>query len=274
MPYPPKNLNQFASLVQVIADLRGPDGCPWDKEQTHQSLVQYAIEETYEMVEAIEQRDDPHICEELGDVLFQVVLHAQLAKDRGAFSIEDVIESITAKIVRRHPHVFAGVKVTGIEQIFENWDQIKAAEKVGTKSAAFSKSASAFDVPLSLPALQRAAKIGAKTRKLKFDWGETREVLTQLKAEIIELEQAMNETSSESRDQHLNHEMGDVLFSAAQVARHLGIDPEGSLREANRRFANRFTKMLELGAVDKTGFTNLSPSEKEELWRKAKLVTD
>ncbi len=268
MPLPPKTLNLFASLVQVIADLRGPEGCAWDKEQTHLTLTRYAIEETHEMVEAIESGDDDHICEELGDVLFQVVLHAQLAKDRGSFGIEDVIESITSKIIRRHPHVFAGVSVSGIDQIFENWDQIKAAEKASRPM----KILSAIDVPVSMPALQRASKIGAKTRKLRFDWNETHEVLAQLKSEIAELEAAMAEEKSVTRDQHLIEEMGDVLFSAAQVARHLDVEPESSLREANRRFLSRFEKMLEIGKIDKVGFTNLPPQTKEELWQKSKLA--
>ena len=133
MPTPPQNLNEFQSLVQLIADLRGPEGCPWDKEQTHKTLTPYAIEETFEMVEALESGDDEEMCEELGDVLFQVVLHAQLAKERGAFNIKDVVQSISEKLVRRHPHVFANQPVDSMQDIFDNWDKIKAAEKANKK---------------------------------------------------------------------------------------------------------------------------------------------
>ena len=218
------------------------------------------------MVEAIESGDDAHICEELGDVLFQVVLHAHLAKDRGAFAIEDVIESITGKIVRRHPHVFAGVSVTGIEEVFKNWEEIKAAEKA-LKPAQVK---SVIDVPISLPALQRAEKIGDKTKKMNFDWTETRQVLAQLRAEVDELEEAMQASESSLKAAHIRHEIGDVLFSAAQLARHLDVEPESSLRDANRRFIARFEKMLALGQVDVSAFTSLAPEKKEKLWTEAK----
>ncbi len=266
MPQPPKTLNTFEALVQVIADLRGPDGCPWDKEQTHQTLTPYAIEETHEMVEAIESGDDAHICEELGDVLFQVVLHAQLGRERGAFDISNVVEAITSKIVRRHPHVFSDLKVTGTGEVLKNWDEIKKLEKAG-KQASVDR---AIDVPGSLPALQRAGKIGEKTAKLKFDWSKASEVLAQLKAEIAELEEAMAEVASAGKAAHIQHEIGDVLFSAAQLARHLDAEPESALRAANRRFISRFEKMLELRGLDPSAFTALAAEEKEKLWSEAK----
>ncbi|MBC7419660.1 MAG: nucleoside triphosphate pyrophosphohydrolase [Bdellovibrio sp.] len=268
MPQPPKTLKQIESLIQVVADLRGPFGCPWDRQQTHQTLVPYAIEETHEMVEAIESGDDAHICEELGDVLFQVVLHAQLASERGAFTMTEVIESITSKIVRRHPHGFANVKVDGIDEVFKNWDEIKKLEKASKPQ----KKKSAIDVPPGLPALQRAHNIGEKTAKYKFDWTEVSQVLAQLKSEIIELEEAMAEADSAARSAHISHEIGDVLFSAAQIARHLDNDPESNLREANRRFISRFEKMLSLGSLDGDTFKTLTDAEKEKLWSKAKAA--
>lgn len=264
MPEAPQTLNTFESLKQVISALRGPGGCPWDKEQTHQSLTPYAIEEVFEMVEAIESGDDQHICEELGDVLFQVILHAVMAEERNAFNISNVIEGINSKIVRRHPHVFSNTQVTGNDEVLKNWDEIKRQEKINANK----KSAKTIDVPEGMPALQRAHKIGEKTKKLKFDWSETQQVLKQLKAEIKELEEAM----ATNHAHEIQHEMGDVLFSAAQLARHLEIEPESSLREANRRFLKRFEKMLELGSLTPQQFVELADKQKEELWTKAKKV--
>lgn len=260
MPQPPKTLNSFEAIVQVVKDLRGPEGCPWDKEQTHRTLTPYAIEEVHEMVEAVESGDDAHMCEELGDVLFQVVLHAQVAADRNAFTIFDVIEGITSKIVRRHPHVFAEKKVSGTGEVMTNWDEIKRQEKKEKPAAR-----DVFGIPPALPALQRAHKIGEKTKKLNFDWSEPTPVLQQLKDEITELEAAIKEKDHA----HIQHEIGDVLFSAAQLARHLNSEPESDLREANRRFITRFEKMLSYCGSQEV-FSKLSAVEKEQLWTRAK----
>ncbi len=265
MPQAPKTLNQIDSLIQVIRDLRGPEGCPWDREQTHKSLVPYAIEEVHELAEALEAGNDAHACEELGDVLFQVVLHAQLAEERGAYKMPDVIESIVSKIVRRHPHVFADIKVADSEEVLKNWDEIKKAEKKNKKAKS-----TTFDIPPSLPALQASNKIGEKTEKYKFDWSNAEQVLAQLKAEIVELEEAL--ASSKKDADHIQHEMGDVLFSAAQLARHLQIEPESNLRAANQRFKNRFEKMLNY-SNGLENFVSLSADDKELLWKKAKLET-
>lgn len=256
MPQPPKTLNTFEAIIQVVRDLRGPGGCPWDQEQTHTTLTPYAIEEVYEMVEAIESGVDSHICEELGDVLFQVVLHAQLAEERKAFSLTDVIESITGKIVRRHPHVFSDTQVEGTAEVIKNWDEIKKQEKKNKP-----QKNSVFDIPPGLPALQRASKIGEKTEKYSFDWKEPQQVLVQLKAEMAELENAIESKNAEN----IEHELGDVLFSAAQLARHLKTDPEAALRETNRRFIRRFEKMV-ASAETLEKFTKLSAIEKEKLW--------
>lgn len=263
MPQAPKTLNSFASLIQIIKDLRGPDGCPWDKEQTHQSLAAYAIEEVHEMVEAIESNDDAHICEELGDVLFQIVAHAAMAEERRAFNINDVIESINSKIVRRHPHVFADTQVTGSAEVIKNWDEIKTQEKKNKP-----EKNELFAVPVTLPSLQRSHKIGEKTKKYNFDWLKPEQVLAQLKLEILELEQAMQTKNTV----HIKHELGDVLFSAAQLARHLDTEPESDLREANRRFIARFEKMVSY-KNSLAEFVSLSTAEKEELWQQAKRDT-
>lgn len=264
MPIPPKNLNEFSALLQLMRDLRGPDGCPWDKEQTHLSLAPYAIEETFEMVEALEKQDDAEFCEELGDVLFQVVLHAQLASERGAFTIDDVVRAIGEKIVRRHPHVFSDVNVTSSEDVIRNWNEIKAKEKAG-------KIKPLFSIPKGLPALPTSEKIGTKTEKLKFDWTSAREVLAQLKSEIAELEEEMDRSVIDNGS--LDHEMGDVLFTAAQLARHLKLDAESSLRRTNLRFQKRFNYMLAECGNDIDRFTALSSEEKESLWMRAKAAT-
>lgn len=265
MPQPPKNLKEFNSLLQIIADLRGPEGCPWDRDQTHQSLAPYAIEEVHEFVEAAEKFDDAHMCEELGDVLFQVVLHAQLAAERKKFTIDDVIQSISEKIVRRHPHVFANLKIKDNDEILKNWDDIKREEK-----KAKNVKPKLIDIPEGLPALQRSLKIGEKTEKVNFDWTHVKDVLKQLKDEITELEEAMEESVSPESFSHMTHEMGDILFSAAQLSRHLNIEPETSLREANRRFLVRFEKMIELSKVTMSEFKDLPPQEKERLWGESK----
>lgn len=259
MPQAPKTLNRIESLIQIVKDLRGPEGCPWDKEQTHITLAPYAIEEVFEMVEAIENGDDQHTCEELGDVLFQVILHATMAEERGAFSIQDVILSISSKIVRRHPHVFSDTKVKDSNEVIKNWDEIKKLEKQNKI-----QKQDFFNVPKGLPALQAANKIGEKTERYKFDWSTTEDVLKQLKSEIQELEDAMKNM----KPSELEHEMGDVLFSAAQLARHLKTEPETNLRTANKRFIQRFEKMLENKTLDE--FTALSSDEKENLWKLAK----
>jgi tetrapyrrole methylase family protein / MazG family protein len=260
MPQAPKTLNTFEALIQIVRDLRGPEGCPWDKEQTHQSLAPYAIEETFEMVEALESGNDPHMCEELGDVLFQVILHAGLAEERGAFNIYDVIEGINSKVVRRHPHVFSDTQVNSTDQVMQNWDAIKQQEKKNKPAKNI-----LFDIPPSLPALQSSHKIGEKTQKYSFDWNEATQVLSQLKAEVAELEEAMKEADQT----HIKHEVGDVLFSAAQLARHLGTEPESDLREANRRFIRRFEKMLS-HKNSLADFISMSAEEKEKLWQQAK----
>lgn len=260
----PSNLRQIESLVEIVSCLRGPDGCPWDKEQTHESLTQYAIEETHELVEAIERQEDhskdQKIKEELGDVLFQVILHSQLASERGAFTLEDVIASISEKLVRRHPHVFAGTTVTDSAEVIRNWEEIKKLEKSSDESQIYK-----LNVP-PLPALQRAYKIGKRTEKLQFDWANTEGVMLKVEEEFDELREALDEGS----DKEIEHELGDVLFSLAQLARHLNMEPEQVLRKANQRFEGRFDKMIEFALSEGRDWSSLSLENKEEFWLKAK----
>ena len=260
MPQAPQNLRHIQALVEIVSSLRGPEGCPWDKEQTHQSLTQYAIEETFEMIEALESGDDAKFKDELGDVLFQVVLHAQLAHERKAFDLLDVIENIAEKLIRRHPHVFAGVNVADTNEVIKNWEEIKKNEK--SKSSA----PHGLEVPAGLPALQRAYKIGARTQKLGFDWKTPEQVKVKVDEELQELNEALATQDMTA----IENEFGDVLFSLAQWARHLKLEPEHLLRKANQRFENRFVEMLEIGQVTKDQFTQLEDTEKEALWIQAK----
>lgn len=263
----PKNLNEFSAFVQIVGSLRSPGGCPWDLEQTHQSLTPYALEEVCELIEALERGTDAQICEELGDVLLQVVLHARLAEEEKRFNIADVIRGISEKMVRRHPHVFGDTQVADANEVLANWQKIKADEAKGPKAAHARES---FDVPLALPALQRAAKIGQKTRRLQFDWSKPEDVMAKVDEEVSELREALT-----SRDPAAcRHEIGDLLFSVAQLARHLDIDPEQALREGNARFESRFFLMRAIAAEhearDGRSYESRSPEELEKFWREAK----
>ncbi|MGZ3768083.1 MAG: nucleoside triphosphate pyrophosphohydrolase [Bdellovibrio sp.] len=263
----PDNLRQIESLVEIVKSLRGPDGCPWDKEQTHVSLTQYAIEETFELVEALELPESPSkdekIKEELGDVLFQVVLHAQLAAERGAFTLDDIIAGISEKLVRRHPHVFGDVKVEDSEEVIRNWEKIKKLEKAAEED----QKAYALNVP-PLPALQRAYKIGKRTEKMQFDWDDAEGVMLKVEEEFDELREAIEEGS----DSAIAHELGDVLFSLAQLGRHLEMEPEYILRRANQRFEGRFNKMVEIAESENQDWGALTLEKKETYWQKAKAL--
>lgn len=247
----------FEGLVEIVAKLRGPEGCPWDKEQTARTLTPFILEEAFELVEAIEAGKREEIIDELGDFLFQVVLQAQVAKDGGEFTIDDVVKHLSEKMVRRHPHVFGDQNWATSDEVLANWDALKEKEK----------KRKVFNYPRNLPALQASHKIGFKSEGWKFDWDNAEQVLAKVDEEIAELKEAM-----QSRDEaHIRHELGDALFSLAQLARHLGFQAEESLREANRRFEGRFDKMLELrGIDDKAAFAALPPAEKESAWNEAK----
>ncbi len=258
MPQAPTDLRQFESLVLIVKALRGPDGCPWDKEQTHQTLTRYAIEETAELVEAIDKNDKEGICEELGDVLLQVVLHAEIARQKGDFTIEDVVQSIAKKMVYRHPHVFANTKVKDAGQVKSNWHELKTKEK-GNKPLT-------GGLPPSLPALLASQKIGERTKQHRFDWTELKDVVAKVDEELGELKAAMqNGTETEK-----TAELGDLLFSLAQLARHLGTDAEQALRNTNQRFEARFIGMQDLLKADGKDPQETSTDELEAYWQKSK----
>jgi tetrapyrrole methylase family protein/MazG family protein len=256
-PIPAKR-RAFQALVEIVAALRGPEGCPWDIEQTHQTLTRFAIEEAHELAEAIDKGDREHIKEELGDLLLQVVLHAEIAKQAGTFTLEDIIEGICNKMVRRHPHVFSDASAKSSEEVLEQWSKIKALEKP--------KGSKGFDLPPALPALMAAQKIGEKTRKMNFDFINLKEVLKKVHEEIEEFEEA-----AQSGDQkEMAAELGDIFFSVAQLARFFGADAEQVARQANQRFERRFVKMQELA---QDNFIQLSATKKEHLWQAAKKAT-
>lgn len=258
MPKAPDNLRDFSSLIKVVESLRGPDGCPWDKEQTHSSLTRYAIEEAFELAEAIDGGDLKELRDELGDLLLQVILHSEIARQDQTFDIHDVIENLNQKMIRRHPHVFADVKVEGSQEVLKNWSQIKAQEKGLAPGRPLS-----FDIPQDLPSLLRSQKIGEKTSKVAFDWENADQCWEKVLEEIRELSEA--ETAEEKRS-----ELGDVLFSLAQWARHQGMDSEQCLRQGNTRFESRFRRMQERLATAGQSLETLSPSEKERAWKAAK----
>jgi len=236
----------FRELVAVIKKLRTPGtGCPWDLEQTHQTLRLFLIEEAYEVLDTIDRADDPSFREELGDLLLQVVLHAQVADDRGAFSITEVIRGIERKMVRRHPHVFGSVEVQGSAEVLKNWEQIKAAE-AAEKGVDPSPAAGLARLPESMPALQRAQRLGEKAAKAGAPERSLGAVLAKVSEEFEALEESVHaeetttSTMSEGNRAHLEHAMGEVLFNLCQLSRRLGLSAEDSLRAANRRFIERF----------------------------------
>ena len=261
MVQPPKDLHTLNSLIQIVAALRGPEGCPWDKEQTHQSLTRFALEEAYELVEAIEKGDRQEFIEELGDYLFQVALHIQIAQETGNFTWVDVLSTLNEKMVRRHPHVFGEETAQTPEEVLARWGEIKAEEKKKKP-----KKAEGFNVPLALPALMRAQKLGEKSQGVGFDWSSADQVWDKLHEELDELREDVN--SGERTE--MESELGDVLFCVSQLARHLGFEGEQALRLGNLKFETRFAEMLRIGGMTRDEFAKLSPDKKEELWAKAK----
>jgi MazG family protein len=238
----------FREFVSVVRALRTPEtGCPWDLEQDHHTLRPYLVEETYEVLEAIDRGEDRSLREELGDLLLQVVLHAQFADDRGAFSIIEVMRGITEKMVRRHPHVFGTERVSGSAEVLRNWEQIKAAERQGGEPSR----AAAFDrVPLALPALLRAQRLGEKAARVRPDHRPLDGVLDEVRARLAGLEEQLGALAGnlpaaapklpEEARGRLEHGLGDLLFSLCQLARRLGLSAEASLRASSRSFVDRF----------------------------------
>jgi tetrapyrrole methylase family protein/MazG family protein len=252
----PENLKRFDALVEIIARLRAPDGCPWDRKQTHASLRGSLLSECYEVLEALDEGDTEKLRAELGDLLLQIVLQAQIAADSGEFELGEVIEGINRKLIHRHPHVFGSHKVKDAEEVMHNWEELKKEEREEGVSMLES-------VPKEMPALGYAHEIQRRVAHVGFDWEDIEGIIDKLAEEVGEFQRA--ETKEEKAA-----EFGDLLFTLANIALRMGIDAEAALREANRRFYKRFSYMEELCRRRGLNFAELSFDEKNKLWAEAK----
>ncbi|HZR81948.1 MAG TPA: nucleoside triphosphate pyrophosphohydrolase [Candidatus Binatia bacterium] len=252
-------MEEFDRLVGIMARLRAPGGCPWDREQDHRSIRKYVLEEAYEVAEAIDRGDAHELCGELGDLLLQVVFHAEMAREAGTFDIADVCRAICDKMERRHPHVFGDVRVEGAADVLHNWERIKAGER--------GPAASAIDgVPRSLPALQRAERLGEKAGRVGFDWPGPEEVLAKVDEERAELGRAIAAGDRAA----VEEEIGDLFFAAASLARKLDLEPELALARALDRFEARFRCAEETARASGRPLADRSAEELDRLWRDAK----
>ena len=259
-PIPEDRIGEFQSLIDIVARLRGPGGCPWDAEQTHESLKRNLLEECYETLEAIDDGDPGELAEELGDILVQVAFHADIARAAGDFDIADVLAAINRKLIRRHPHVFADGSASDARQVERNWEQLKADER---RQAGKPEPSAMDSVPAALPALSAAQLIQDRAARFGFDWDDVGGVLDKLVEEIGEFRDA-------ATDEERLDEFGDVLFALVNVARWSGIQAEDALRQANAKFRNRYRVMERLASDRGQDFAKLSLGEKEALWQEAK----
>jgi ATP diphosphatase len=265
--------DRLARLLDIMAALRTPEtGCPWDLEQNFRSIVPYTIEEAYEVAEAVERGDLDDLKDELGDLLLQVVFHARMAEEQRAFAFADVVDAIADKLVRRHPHVFGDATAASADAVTTQWNAIKAREKAA-RSDARGEAATAPSrldgVPLALPALARAVKLQRKAAEVGFDWNDARLVLAKIREETEEVEQ---ELSAGAPSPALTDEIGDLLFAVANLARHVGADPEQALRGANAKFERRF-QFIERALAERGGDPESATlDEMEELWLAAKAA--
>lgn len=251
-------LEKFGRLIDIIDTLRSPDGCPWDKKQTHQSLKPYLIEEAYEVIDAIDEDSKDDLREELGDVLLQIMLHSQIGFEDESFHIGDVISGLSKKMITRHPHVFADVTVKDENDVLANWESIKSEEKPAR---------GLFDgLPSSLPALLMAFRMGQKTSRVGFDWENVSDVRDKVNEELNELDEAVQKGVSEE----IEHELGDILFAVSQWGRHLGYDPEQALLKSCKRFKRRFFDVEQQVAKSGKKISDFNIEELEAFWKKAK----
>jgi MazG family protein len=257
---------KFERLVEIMARLRGPDGCPWDREQTFDTIKPYTLEETYEVLDAIDQRDWPELAEELGDLMLQCVFYAQMAAEAGYFQIGDSLDAINEKLVRRHPHVFADALAETPDDVKKRWDEIKAEEKERRNR----RPQLLLDgVPRNLPALVEAAQISSKAAGAGFDWENIDQVMAKLDEEVRELDEAR--TGAGSRED-IEHEIGDMLFVIVNIARFLKVDPEQALRKSNAKFRKRFAHVEQSLAGRGKQLAESNLEEMESLWAEAKQL--
>ena len=257
---PLPHVGGLPAFQETIARLRAPDGCPWDREQTHQTLRNNLLEETYEALAALDAEDAGGLCAELGDLLMQIAMHAQIATEAGEWKLPDLIGHIDAKLKRRHPHVFGDVAVSGTADVLRNWETIKAGERAEAGEAGNSR---LDGVPAILPALARAQELGERAARTGFDWPDVEGVLAKLGEEVDELRSA---GSPEQRE----HELGDLLFTLANISRWLQVDGESALRSACDRFTQRYAGMEQLAGAQGVDLASLSPAEQDALWEQAK----
>ena len=250
---------KWQKLIDIMATLRSENGCPWDKEQTHESLKRYLLEEAYEVLDAIDSGDDAALCDELGDVLLQVVFHAQLATETGRFTIDDVVDAVSDKMIRRHPHIFGEAHAENPDEVLTMWEQIKAKEK----DSRGEKKRGIMKLNDNLPALMLARKIQDKASRVGFDWEDIEGPKAKLREELAELEAAS------TKDEQLD-EFGDVLFAAVNVARFMDIDAEDALRHTDRKFVRRFNYIEDAAARQGKELPELTLKEMDALWDEAK----
>ena len=262
----------FERLIKLQACLRAPNGCPWDVEQTHLTLRTYLIEEAYEVLEALESGNDAKFAEELGDLLLQVVFHAQIATEQGRFTAADVVREIHQKMVRRHPHVFGEKRAKDATEVLKNWEQIKAEERraesgKGSSSSVESEKALASfldGIPHTLPAVMQAFQLTRRASRIGFDWDNVGGVVEKLQEELVELRNAQS-------SRQIEEELGDVLFAAVNLARFLKVDPEIALKRTNAKFSSRFREMERLAHASGRALADVPRNEMESLWDQAKI---
>jgi ATP diphosphatase len=259
----------IAEAIAIMARLRGPGGCPWDREQTFDSIKRHTLEETYEVFDAIERRAWPDLKDELGDLLLQVLFYAQMASEAGYFTIDDVAANLNTKLIRRHPHIFAGVEATDADAVLRNWEQIKRAEK---KASGAEDGSLLDDIPRTMPAMLEGGKLGSRAAKVGFDWPDTEGLFDKLQEEIAELQHELISTGVERSTAAIEEEFGDLLFTAVNLARHLKLDPESALRVANAKFRRRFAAM-EAAAGGRDSLAAATAAELDERWNEAKNAT-
>jgi tetrapyrrole methylase family protein/MazG family protein len=253
-----KNIQEsFGQLVEIIAKLRSDDGCSWDREQTHETLKTGIIEEAYEVIETIDEKDDEKLEEELGDLLMQVLLNAQIAKDEGKFDILGVIQKISEKLIRRHPHVFGDLKVKDSQEIMQNWERIKGEERAERDGNSLMDG-----VPINLPALIQARKVQSRASRVGFDWDKADDVLKKVDEEVGELKEGISKLDKEN----IKEEVGDILFSIVNLSRFLDVEPEDALRKTTAKFIRRFKKMESLIANDGKKITDFDLAGLDKIW--------
>lgn len=256
-----KDCYNVQDLVEIMRILRSPGGCPWDAEQTHESIKKNLIEETYEVIEAINKDDKELLCEELGDLLMQVVFHAQMEQEVGQFDFDAVSDGVCKKLIERHPHVFGDVSISGVDDVLTNWDAIKRKTKKQKTTTQ-----SMLSVPRELPALMRATKLQKKAADVGFDWSEVTGALDKLEEEIGELRQAISNNDKDN----MAEELGDILFSAVNVSRFIKTDAEEALTAASDKFLSRFTEVEKLAAERNVDMKSVGIDELDKLWDEAK----